>query len=125
MLLPSEATCPHWAVKSKGINIERRTETANCVELFFIAILRNEGWSNVTGGVCGEPRERWECKHRIYENLRALRFDMAAQPLVDLSALRQMYSTAATLSIVYSQEVCGTEEKVGGMGIMCSGIENK
>ena len=60
-----------------------------------------------------------------YTRTCALRFDMAAQPLVDLSALRQMYSTAATLSIVYSQEVCGTEEKVGGMGIMCSGIENK
>ena len=50
---------------------------------------------------------------------------MAAQPLVDLSALREMYSAVVTLSIVYSQEVCGTEEKVGGMGIMCSGIENK
>jgi hypothetical protein len=27
-----------------------------------------------------------------------------------------MYSAAVTLSIVYSQEACGTEEKVGGMG---------
>jgi hypothetical protein len=36
-----------------------------------------------------------------------------------------MYSAAATLSIVYSQEVCGTEEKVGGMEIRCLGIQDK
>ena len=40
---------------------------------------------------------------------------MAAQPLVDLCALREMYSAAVTLSIDYSQEVCGAEEKVGGV----------
>jgi hypothetical protein len=35
-----------------------------------------------------------------------------------------MYSAAVTLSIVYSQEVCDAEEKVGGMGITPSGIQN-
>jgi hypothetical protein len=50
---------------------------------------------------------------------------MATQPLVDLSALREIYSNAATLSIEYTQEVSGTEEKVGGMGIICSCIDNR
>jgi hypothetical protein len=36
-----------------------------------------------------------------------------------------MYSAVVTLSIVYSQEVCETEEKVGGMGITRSGIQDK
>jgi hypothetical protein len=33
-----------------------------------------------------------------------------------------MYSASVTLSIVYSREVCGTEEKVGGVGVTCSGL---
>jgi hypothetical protein len=72
----------------------------------------------------GYAWERRECGI----NDRALRSDTgatAAQPLVDLSALWEMYSAAVTLSIVYSQEVYGTEEKVGGLRMMCSGIENK
>jgi hypothetical protein len=50
---------------------------------------------------------------------------MAAQPLVDLSALWEMYSALSIVATVPSQEVCETEEEVGGMGIMCSGIENR
>ena len=46
----------------------------------------------------------------------------AAHPPVDPIALREMYSAGVTLSIVYSQEVSGTEEKVGGVGVTCSGL---
>ena len=59
-----------------------------------------------------------------YTRTCALRSDTAAQPPVDLSALREMYPATVTLSIVYSQEVCGTEEKVGGRKVTRSGIQN-
>ena len=53
----------------------------------------------------------------------ALKFDTeatAAPPLVDLSALREMYSAAVTLSIDYSQEVSRAENIIGRSCIMCS-----
>jgi len=36
-----------------------------------------------------------------------------AHPLVDLSALREWYSTVLTKAIIFSEEVCNTAKTVG------------
>jgi hypothetical protein len=61
----------------------------------------------------------------VFARTYALRSDIAAaRSLVALSALLEMYCATATLSIISTQEVCGTEKQVGGMCRMGSEVQN-
>jgi hypothetical protein len=66
--------------------------------------------------------EKWECKHQEKRTC-ALRSDTettTAPPLVDLSALREMYAGVLRVATVSPQEVCGIENVIGGMEVIRS-----